>query len=201
MKPKIAKIIPITLTLIIIAVIIAAIVTVLRSVISPSQGTGNVSTAVDTGREALLDSAADSAVKMVVRGKIVASENFKTYQITITPNSRTLSVNSGYLDSPQNVSVLANNIPAYEQFVHALDKANLAKGVQLTGDNNDLRGICATGVVYDFQIISGNNLEKNVWTSTCTGSKGSLNASIEQVANLFYSQISGSKQIVSGLWQ
>lgn len=201
MKLKIAKIIPITLALIIIAVIIAAIVTVVRSVISPNQGVSDVSTTVDIGRDALLSSAADSAVKMVVRGKIVGNENFKTYQITVTPNARTLSVNSGYLDASQNISVLANNIPAYEQFVHALDKANLAKGVQLTGDSNDLRGICATGTVYDFQIISGDKLQKNVWTSTCTGSKGSLNASIEQVANLFYAQISGSKQIISGLWQ
>ncbi len=200
MKPKITKIIPIALALIIIAVIIAAIVTVARSVISPSQSTSNTSTSY-VGREALLDSAADSSVKMVVRGNIVANETFKTYQITVTPNSRTLSVDSGYLDNFQNIYVLVNNIPAYEQFVHALDKANLIKGAQLTGDDNDLRGICATGIVYDFQIISGSELQKNVWTSTCTGSKGSLNASVEQVSNLFYAQISGSKQIISGLWQ
>jgi len=107
----------------------------------------------------------------------------------VTPNTRSIVTYRGYLDQVVDQVSLANSVAAYDQFVHALDKANLAKGKQFEGDRNDLRGICATGQVTQFEILNNANLVKDLWTSTCSGSKGSLDASVKQLSNLFESQI------------
>lgn len=199
-KLKIAKIIPVGLALVGIAVTIAALVTIVR--ISFFSG-GNTQSGqmVDNGRKALLDISANSSVKMIVRGQIVADEDYETFQIEVGPSRRILSSTKGYLDESTVITEKINNIPAYEQFVYALDKANLAKGVELEDDKNDLRGVCATGRVYSFQIINDEKIVKQLWTSTCSGSLGSLQASLGQVSNLFYTQLPESKSVIGGLWQ
>lgn len=199
---KIAKIIPIALTLVIIAVIIATLVTIIRLVAFPDNQTNtSISSSPEADRNALLDSSADRSVKMVVRGNIVADENFVTYQIEISPTVRVLSAKNGYLGESKVLLTEGNNIPAYEQFVYALDKANLTKGTQFVGAKNDLRGICATGFVYDFQLLNYEKVEKNLWTSSCNGSVGSLDANLEQVLNLFYAQLPGAENLISTVWQ
>lgn len=200
MKLKIVRIIPVALTLVVIAVILAGLVTVIR--ISFFNG-NDVSTRqlTDTSKEALIDTSVGSSVKMIVRGPLVADEDYETYQIEITPNSRTVSTTSGYMGIPMVVAKLNNNIPAYEQFVNALDKANFAKGVQSINEDEDLLGICATGSIYTFQIISDNTIAKQLWTSTCSGSVGTLQASLSQVSDLFYVQIPDSNKEAKQLWR
>ncbi|HEU4830930.1 MAG TPA: hypothetical protein VFS65_02030 [Candidatus Saccharimonadales bacterium] len=193
---KTSRIIPIILTLVIIAIAIAALVSLARVVFF----SGNTNeTVIDTSREALLSTSADSSVRMTVRGAIVANEEFRSYQINITPNSRTLTTYTSYLDRPIDTIALDNNKPAYEEFVFALDKANLVRGDQLEGDDNDLRGICATGRVYEFQVLKAGEPVKQLWTSTCKGSSGSLEASVDQLTNLFTSQIPDARSLISKL--
>jgi len=196
---RISRIIPIALTLIVVAVSIAALISLARNIFFP--GDVKTSSQTDISKEALLSTAVDRSVSMTVRGKIVADETFRSYKIQITPTSRKITTYKGYLTEPiQNIS-LENNTPAYEQFVYALYKANFMKSNELTGDNNDIRGICATGNIYEFQISKANKPVKQLWTSTCSGSKGSLNASVEQLTNLFTTQIPDAKTLINKLWQ
>lgn len=190
-----SRIIPIALVLIIVVVAIAALTSLTRAVFF-SGNSSTTTTSVDTARTALLSTTADRAVRLTVRGPIVADESFHSYQITITPSSRTLTTYTGYLDTQVDQIALGNNIPSYEQFVYALDKANLEKGTPLTGDKNDTRGVCATGRVYQFDILSGSTNVKNLWTSTCSGSTGSLDATISQLTNLFVSQFPTSSNVI-----
>lgn len=132
---------------------------------------------------------------MTVRGPIVAEEKFQSYSITITPNDRSLVTYSGYLDTVVDRVVLGNNTAAYEQFVYALDRANLAKGEE-TERSNDVRGICATGNVYEFSIINAGETVKRLWTSTCNGSKGTLDANVQQLTNLFVSQFPNGTALI-----
>jgi hypothetical protein len=193
------KIIPVALLLVIIAIAIAALVSLARVIFVPSTSTNTVSQ-VDITKEALLSSEPDHKVVLTVRGPIVADEDFRSYQMTISSGSRRLVTYKGYLDQiTENVS-LNNNPKAYEQFVFALYKANLVKGTELSGDKNDIRGICATGRVYDFKVINLEGTKKQLWTSTCSGSKGSLNASVDQLVNLFTAQIPGSETVISKNW-
>lgn len=198
-KYKLAKIIPVALTLVIIALVIAAVVSLARFMFfsGPSTSTSNI----DTSKEALLSTTADRAVTQTVRGPIVADEAFRTYQIKITPSSRTLTVYQGYLEQPVKAVTFGNNIQAYEQFVYALDKANMVKGNEAKGSVSDLRGICASGNVFEYKTLKADKVQKGLWTSSCAGSRGTLNASSNQLSELFTTQIPGAKAIISRVWQ
>ena len=190
-----SRTIPIALVLIIVAVAIAALVSLTRAVFFSGQSTTPSKTT--TSQDALVNTAADRSVRMTVRGPIVADEDFKSYQITVTPSSRVLTLYSGYLNNQTNQVALGNNIPAYREFVYALNRANLVKGTQLNGDANDTRGICATGRLYQFEVLKADTAVTTLWTSTCKGSSGSLDASVTQLTSLFTTQISNAQLLVS----
>lgn len=192
-RGKNPRILPIILVIIIVAIVIAALVSIGRALFfsTPSQPA-----AVDQAVTALHDTSGLASVEMDVRGPIVASENFHSYRIVISPSSRTLTTFNGYQSQPGDTQQLANNQKAYEQFVYALERANMLKGTPLSGDKDDTRGICATGRVYEFSVLQGDTAVKHLWTSTCSGSSGSFKASVSQVGNLFLKQFpDGAKQL------
>lgn len=189
------RIIPIALILIIIAIVIAVLVSVIR--INFFSDNNGLNSSQDISRDALLDTSLGHAVRMTVRGPINADEDFKSYQITVTPDSRAITEYKGYLNQSIDHIALGNNVPAYEQFVYALDRANLVKGSEFTGDKNDLRGICATGRVYEFEVLQADKSIKTLWTSSCSNAKGSLAARIDQLTSLFASQIPNSRAFIS----
>jgi hypothetical protein len=189
-----SRILPIILVVVIIIIAIAAIVSLARVVFF--SGGSSAPAVTDVSREALLNTSAGHRVSMTVRGPIVADEEFHSYNIDISANSRQISTYKGYLGTIVDRTTLGNNVAAYEEFVHALDKADLADGTELEGDRNDIRGICATGRVYEFGIIDGSTTVKRLWTSTCKGSSGSLDASVAQLTELFVNQIPDSKALI-----
>ena len=186
-RGKLTKIIPIALVVIIIIIAISAIVSLGQSVFRG--GSNNTQPSADVGREALLNSGVDRSVRMTVRGPIVADENFRSYRIAVSPSSRTATTYGGYLQTTIEMKSFDNNTRAYDEFVHALDRANAMKGTAFEGDKDDTRGICATGTVYEFETVRAGQAVKRLWTSTCSGSKGSLEASTTQLKNLFVGQI------------
>jgi hypothetical protein len=193
-KGSSSRVVPIIIVLIIVAIAVAALVSVGRAVFG-----GGTSTPVqtDTGREALLNTSVDHSVRMTVRGPIVADEKFHSYQIKVDANSRTLTTYTGYLDQAIATQQLGNNVKAYDEFVHALDNANMMKGTALTGDKDETRGVCATGRLYEFEVLSGSSVVKRLWTTTCRGSAGSFTASVSQVQNLFVTQMPDGNALLS----
>lgn len=192
-----SRIIPTILTIVIIIVVIAGIVALARLLFSGS-GT-QAPEQVDTSQQDLLDTSSGRAVSMTVRGPIVANEDFRSYRVTISPSSRQFEAFTGYLDSVTNTQTLPNNTAAYDQFVHALDKANMVKGTPFDGEKNNVLGICATGRVYEFRVIEAGSDDEMLWTSTCGGSPGSLRASATQLSQLFLNQIPSGSNITSSL--
>lgn len=193
-RGKLTRIIPIALVVIIVIIAIAAIVSLGQAVF---KGGGNTSQPnIDVGREALLSTGVDRSVAMTVRGPIVADENFRSYRISVSPNSRTITTYKGYLQTAIDTKTFGNNSRAYDEFVHALDLANAMKGTAFEGDKDDTRGICATGIVYEFETIQAAQTVKRLWTSTCSGSKGSLAASVPQIKGLFVGQIPGNETLL-----
>jgi hypothetical protein len=189
-KSSSSRVLPIIIVLLVVAIAIAALVSVGRAVFGGDSSNG---TKVDPGVESLLNTAVDHSVRMTVRGPLVADEQFRSYQITVDSSSRRLNTYSGYLGQTIDSVQLGNNTKAYDEFVHALDRANLMKGTELEDEKNDTRGICATGRVYEFEVLQGASVIKRLWTSTCKGSTGSLKASLSQVQKLFTNQIPDSK--------
>jgi hypothetical protein len=194
-KSSSSRVVPIVLILIVVAIAIAVLVSVGRAIFGGNSAQDMAK--VDLGVESLLNTSVDRSVRMIVRGPLVADENFRSYQIAVDSSSRRLTTYSGYLDQTLNSIQLGNNTKAYEEFVYALARANLMKGTELEGEKNDTRGICATGRVYEFEVLQGNSVVKRLWTSTCKGSQGSLKASLKQVETLFNQQIPDSTKAIS----
>jgi hypothetical protein len=196
-RGKLTRLIPIALVIIVVIVAIAALISFGRSIFGGNSS--NTPTTNDTSNNQLLDTSAGRGVRMTVRGPIVADESFRSYQISVTSDQRSLTTYQGYLEKPLDNAILGNNTAAYDQFVHALDKAGLMKGDALVGDKDDTRGICATGRVYEFQLFDGAQAGKRLWTSTCGGSKGSLEANLNQVTALFVNQVPNASDAISKL--
>lgn len=187
-----SKLVPVLIVLVVLALLVVALVSIGRAIFG---GSGSPTPQTDTGRQALLSTGPEYGVRMTVRGPIVANENFSSYQVTVNPSSRTLTNFTGYLDQITGTTQLGNNTKAYEEFVYALDKANMMKGTPLSGGKDDTRGVCATGDVYEFEVLKANNSVKRLWTSTCRGSRGSLDASVTQLKNLFLSQLPSNNPV------
>ncbi len=200
MKNKLIRIAPILLIIVIAVLAIAALVSLGQMFFNggDNQNKAQVSE-TEAASDNLLKNDVSRSVKMIVRGPIVADENFRSYTVEVTPSARTLTTYKGYLGDVIDQVKLDNNAKSYDEFIHALDKANMMKGTALTGEEDNMLGVCATGHLYDFAILKDNNVEKHLWTSTCSGSKGSLEANVRQLQNLFIVQIPNNNQIVNDL--
>lgn len=188
---------PFFITLVVIVVVIIAIVSIGRAIFGGGGESSETEEEQDRGRSTLLTVAEGNSVRLVVRGPIVAEEEHQSYSIEASPSSREMTVYKGYLDQVKKRKELSNNRRAYEQFVYALDKANMMLGEVPTDDEkNDLRGICAGGYIYEYSVLTAGSPVKRLWTTTCKGSPGSLNASVEQLNSLFWAQIPGSAELI-----
>lgn len=190
------RLLPIAIVLIVIAIAIATLVSVGRAIFGGDQVDP---TKIDAGQQALVETEAGSSVRMTVRGPIVADENFRSYRISADVNGRNMTTYTGYIEQPVETKDYANNLQAYEEFVYALDKANLMDGTALTGAADDIRGICATGKVYEFEVLRDGTVTKRLWSSTCKGSPGSFRGSIDQVEKLFKAQIPDQKTLLKNI--
>jgi hypothetical protein len=186
------RILPAIFIVIITIIAVTALVSIARAIFF----NGTSMSKVDISQQALLSTSADRSVQLSVRGPIVADENFESYVINITPNTRSLTTYVGYGKAVTNSIVLPNTVPSYEQFVYALNRANLVKGTPLVGDANDVRGVCATGELYTFDVLEGAQVIKELWTTNCSGSEGSLNANLDQLINLFSVQIPNAQTTI-----
>ena len=192
------RIVPFALIITIVVIILIAIVVVSRVLFFTAPSVTEQSIA--TSQQALLDTSVDRSVAMTVRGPIVSTEDYRSYQIKISSSNRNLTIYKGYDNQVVSSINLGNSVAAYEQFVYALNQANYMDGVELTGDANDIRGVCSTSRLYQFQILNANTPVKQLWTSSCSSSKGSFTASVDSVTKLFLTQITNNKSLINNLW-
>lgn len=196
-----SRVIPIIIIIIVAIIAVAAIVSLGRAIFS-SNGENQASQAeqqLAARRDGLLNMSTNREVRMTIRGGIVADEQFASYRVTISPTTRSLVTYKGYLDQSVDIINLSNNAPAYDEFVHALDKANFAQGTPFAQDKDDTRGVCASGVLYEFETIDAGQVKTRLWTSSCKGSPGSLAASSDQLSSLFLAQIPDGRSVVRAL--
>lgn len=184
----IRRIIPILLVLIIIVAAVWGLIAVGRALFSGGSSP-SPSPSVNTGQEQLTNTDASHSVRMTVRGPIVAEENAHSYSITVSNSSRVMTTFVGYVGQQVGNEQLGNNVQAYQQFVNALSRAHLMDGRPLEGSDNNTDGICATGSLFQFDVLVNNNSVQQLWTTTCKGLPGSLKANLVQVSSLFQKQI------------
>lgn len=193
------RVLPIIIVIIVIALIVAAIVTVGRLVIGGSGSSDSKKTAANSLQESILDRSAKRSVRWTVRGPIVADEKFRSYQITISPSSRTYITYSGYLDQVMDTKTYDNNAKAYEEFVYALDKANA--GATRSAKDAEFRGVCATqGLAYMLETVNNSEVDNSVWSSSCKDSAGTMGADPLKLQALFVNQIPDFQPLFSKVY-
>lgn len=192
-----SRLFPMIVVLVVIAIAVAALVSVGKAIFSGN--TGSDSSTKDAGQTALLDTSVGNSVRMTVRGPIVANENFRSYRVAVDAQGRVMTTFAGYADQVKESKQYGNTVKAYDEFVHALDKADMMDGTALSGDADDTRGICATGSVYEFEVLQGGIVSKRLWTSDCKGSPGSFKGSVKQVKDLFLNQVPDSKDLLKNI--
>lgn len=194
MNRGVTRFIPIIFIGLIVVLVIAAIISVARIFLG-----GNDQPAtqvVDTSAQALLATDADRSVRMTVRGNIIGDDSFRSYRVTVRPNERTFVRYKGYLQEVLVAKKYDNNTRAYEEFVYALNRAGLAGGEAFTGEADDTRGICAAGVLYEFEIVDGSKVVKRLWATNCPETMGSLVGNVGQFQQLFLDQVPESANYI-----
>jgi hypothetical protein len=183
------RILPIIIIILVVALVIAAVVSIGRLIFtnSSTSAPAGVET-TETILSALHETGDSRSVRWTVRGPIVADEQFKTYTITISPTARSFMTYGGYEEQVIATKTYGNNTKAYEQFVYALEKANIAKTRRAS--DADFRGVCATqGLAFKYESLQDDTTNHSLWTTTCSGSKGTMTASTGQIQALFTNQI------------
>ena len=194
-----SRILPTILTIVIIIIVIAGFVALARLIFSGATSSNSSKQEVNVAQQQLLTTTDGHAVRMTVRGPIVADEDFRSYRVTISPTSRQFEAFKGYLRTATGQQTLSNNTAAYDELVHALDKANLVSGKPFEGEKNNTLGVCASGKVYEFTLLNAGETDSMFWTSTCGGSPGSLKGSVSQLSQLFLNQIPSGSTIEASL--
>ena len=193
------RILPFVVIVIVVALVIAALVTVGRLIFSNTSSAPSKDTSTSSLANAVLNTADGRGVRWTVRGPIVADEQFRTYQITVTPTQRTYTLYSGYLAQVTSTKTYGNNSKAYEQFVYALDNANISKTRADNGE--DFRGVCATGgLAFMFETVNNGAADQSIWTSTCKDSAGTMASDPLKIQALFVNQIPDFQPLFSSIY-
>ncbi|OYW85587.1 hypothetical protein B7Z17_02050 [Candidatus Saccharibacteria bacterium 32-49-10] len=193
-----SRFVPILLVIVITIVAVAAVIAIGRSLLGGGQSAEPVEQ-LDEGRTALLTTDVTRSVRVTVRGPIVADESFRSYRVTISPDARMMTTYEGYLEKQLETKSLDNNARAYEELVYALDKRKMMDGRALSDEQNDLRGICASKKLYEFETLVNGDTVKKLWTSDCDGSKGSALANVSEILDMFLKQVPDGKKMASGV--
>ena len=196
-KGKSNRIFPIIIVILVVALALAALVSIGRVIFGG--GGGSSEQKIDDSQSALLDTSGGSHVMMSVRGPIVSDENFRSYQLDISPSGRNMTTFAGYSGKRIDSRQLGNTTTAYEEFVYALNRLNFMKGDALEGKDNETRGICPTGRLYEFVVMRGDRVVKQLWTTSCGGARGSFRTNLEQTRALFLRQVPDSNRLASSI--
>ncbi len=192
---KFVKFLPFIIIIMIVLIVIFAIISIAKALISQKAPTEQRSF-YESAKTELLTTDDSRAVSMLVRGEIVGNEDFKSHRITVSPSQRKIEVYKGYSQQTIFSKSFSNTPKAYEEFVYALERANLVKGVPFEVEADNTRGICAEGTVYEFDLLVSNQSIDHLWSSTCKGSKGSLVANSDQIQRLFLRQIPNAEKLI-----
>lgn len=198
-KNSFSRFVPILLVIVITIVAVAAVIAIGQALFGGGQKQETDTVQVDVGREALLSSDLSRSIRLTVRGPIVADESHRSYQITISPTNRVMRAYEGYLEKEIESKKYDNNTRAYEELIYALEKRKMMDGRELTSEQNDLRGICATGKIYMFETLMNDQAVKTLWTSDCSGSKGSALANVDEIVSMFIDQIPEGSKLASSV--
>lgn len=136
----------------------------------------------------------NASVQYIVEGPINALENHRTIQINIGPNSRSVTVFTGYQGQALGGQTYPNDINAYQTFLTALNRANFTRERKLAkGLSAD--AVCPNGSRSHYVVAENSKDLMNLWSASCT--RGTFDGNQPLTVGLFQAQIPNYNSVVS----
>ena len=150
-----------------------------------------------SGETSLLSEPTDNTtVKMIVRGPIVAKENHYSIQLDINNSKRRLVIYRGYDQAEEVQKIeLDNDAGAFTDLLLALRDNRYTDSMVTSIEKND--GLCASGQIIDFQLVDGDQVKSDLWTTSCASVGGNFGGNSTGVIQLLLDQIPGSREAIS----
>jgi len=137
----------------------------------------------------------ETVVRMTIEGKVDADQDHRSAQITIGRSSNTINLIQGYQGNVLKTQSYNSNEDAYATFLRALQLQGFARG-NTDPARQDSRGVCPTGKVYTFEVITGSATVQKLWTTSCGG--GTFKGNQQMVRQLFRNQIPDYTNFIAG---
>lgn len=128
-----------------------------------------------------------SFIRLTVKGPVVASEKYQSYQIEVGQNYRELKIFKGYNGETATEQRYSNDSTAYEALLKSLKRYNFTSKKSDFG--NDETGYCATGKRYIYELFDHGNLVQRTWNTSCGTTTGTFNGSGTSSRSLLKKQI------------
>ncbi len=189
------------LIVIVVAVFIGALVWAGRALLG---GNNTAKTDEVNAGQKLLDKPTDQmAVRMSVRGPIVATENHYSIVMTISQTNREIVTFRGYDGEVIQDEKLGNNQAAFRDFLAALNRAGFMQETLNVDEPN--QGICAIEQLITFEVLEYQHDDKGavteksakkLWTTSCPDLNGNFAGLVVNVEDLFIKQIPDARAVI-----
>lgn len=118
----------------------------------------------------------------------------RAIRISISNDTRVVDILGGYEPNILQSETLPNTPAAYGAFLQALEASGFA---QSRSTNEPYKyGVCPTGYLYNYEILTPNGAVSNLWGDECSASDGTFAGNAQEVQVLFQNQISNYTQFI-----
>jgi hypothetical protein len=138
-------------------------------------------------------------MRMVNEGPINADELHRQVYIEVGRDGNKIQLVHGYQGNVVRQEQVNSNSSAYGSFLRAIDLLGYNNGNRSKNEAvTDYRGHCPFGNRYIFQIMDGNDVKQQFWSTSC-GNEGSFRGQADQIVQLFQAQIPGYDDLTQDL--
>ncbi len=146
---------------------------------------GSSSQTSDSAEDILIDTV--DVARFSVSGPVVATNEHRSYTIEVNERLVVFTLYSDYGQKQLNRKSFTNNEAAYDEFIEALDKANVLSRRSGTDVEDDINyeGACPSGRRYIIEL----NDDVTRWSTSCESSRGTFGGSMKAIRRLFNKQV------------
>lgn len=136
-------------------------------------------------------------MRMVTEGPVNANELHRQIYIEVGRDGNKIQLVHGYQGEVVRQEQVNSNSSAYGSFLRAIDLLGYTSGNRSEAAS-DYRGHCPFGNRYVFQIVDGEDVKQQFWSTSC-GDEGSFRGQTDQIVQLFQAQIPAYNDLTNDL--
>jgi hypothetical protein len=136
-------------------------------------------------------------MRMITEGPVNANEVHEQVYIEVGRDMNKIQLVRGYQGEVTRTEQFGSNSSAYGSFLRALDLLGYTNG-NPSEALADYRGHCPFGNRYIYQILDGNDVKQQFWSTSC-GEGGTMRGQASEIIQLFQAQIPNYNNITQDL--